>query len=340
MPRHPKLLFCLYFDEIKEHKFSSLLHYIYNLSTPSTISEHQKDLRDSFRLLLNKHHYLAILSKNETRSTVNNTLKLLGLLDHEVNRIFILEEIDSITNAIEQFNITDAQYIYLIKTAATAPENSASENYQVLHINPKTSSPNCLEKINDIIDSLKDDLLNVRIEAGPEIPLILREAKPEEGSVADKDDIYVVSHSSDSPPDMRPKHIKHLNKYLARLLPLGKLAQLSIAFTLGLSLATGTLGSLLVGFCLISGIVMVDVLRYSVQSKRTLFQIRRLESDIAIYKETDPEIYDLGYQSKKWAPYLKSYITPKAYKNHDVYEAGLADALLSELESSHHRKAL
>lgn len=291
--------------------------------------EYQDNLRDTFRLLLNKRHYLVIFSKYETRDTVNARLKQLGLLDHEVNRTFILEGTNSIAKAQEKFNISDRQSIYLITTDHTAIENTPSENYQVLHINPPASTPNCLERITKITDSLKNDLPKVRIYL---------EATPEDSPVVDEDEICPPP-SSDSPPDIKPKLIKHLNNNLTKLLPLSKLAQLGIAFTLGLSLATGTIGGTIAGFCLISALSIADVLRYKIQSQRTHLQLRRLEMTNPTFKETEPEIYDLGFQSKNWAPYLKSYINPKAYKN-DAFHAGLADAVLSELEMHYHRKGL
>lgn len=334
MPRQSKLFFCLHFDEIKEPRVSNLLQYIYTATPSSTVNEYQNNLRDSFRLLLNKRHYLVIFSKSETRDTVNARLKQLGLLDHEVNKTFFVEGTYSIANAQEQFNITDSQSIYLITTDHTAIEKMPSEKYQVLHINPPTASPNCLQRITEIINSFKNDLPNVRIlpEAKPEI-------SPQASSVADKDEVCETP-ISDSPPDMRPKLIRHLNNDLSKRLPLGKLAQLGIAFTLGLSLATGTLGGAIAGFCIISALSMADVLRYKIQSQRIHLQLRRLEMTPPTFKETEPEIYDLGFQSKNWAPYLKSYINPKAYKNQDAFNAGLADAVISELEMRYHRKGL
>jgi hypothetical protein len=326
MPRQSKLLFCLHYDEIKENRFSNLLNYIYPHPASHASKEYQNNLRDSFRLILNKGHYLVIFSKSETRDTVNARLKQLGLLDHEVNRTFFVEGTCSIANAQEQFNITDSQSIYLVTTDHTAIEKMPSEKHQVLHINPPAASPNCLQRITEIINSFKNNLPNVRI---------LHEAKPE----ANKDEVCETP-ISDSPPDMRPKLIKHLNNDLSKRLPLGKLAQLGIAFTLGLSLATATLGGAIAGFCLISALSMADVMRYKIQSQRMHLQLRRLEMTTPTFKETEPEIYDLGFQSKNWVPYLKSYINPKTYKNQDAFNAGLADGVISELELRYLRKGL
>lgn len=320
MARNSKLLFCLHYNEIKQPNVSNLLNYIYTTSSSSETKQHQDSLRDSFRLLLNKRHYVAILAKKETRHSINTALRQLGLIDHEVNSIFIIQNTDNMKKIQQQFNIQNIQSIYLITTDLTAGENSLLENYQVIYINSTISD--CLKKVSEVINQHKSDLPDVKI---------LREPK--------KEVVYEKPPTNPS-EDRQAKLIIYLNKKLTRLVPLGNLAQLSIAFFLGLSLATGTLSALLTGVCLMSAVTVIDVFRYKIQSQRTRLQLYRLENVSASLNESELETYNIGHESKNWVPYLKSFISLKTYKNHNAFEAGLADATISEFAINHNRKGL